>query len=46
MIKVDKRSKDSVYITIGKWVMDRVDNYPTKPYILLYERKKYAKNNK
>ena len=21
MIKVDKRSKDSVYITIGKWVI-------------------------
>ena len=29
-----------------KNLADRVDNYPTKPYILLYERKKYAKNNK
>ena len=25
MIKVDKRSKDSVYITIGKWVI-YIDN--------------------
>ena len=25
---------------------DRVDIYPINPYILLYERKKYAKNNK
>ena len=29
-----------------KNLADRVDNYPTNPYILLYERKKYAKNNK
>ena len=29
-----------------KNLADRVDIYPTNPYILLYERKKYAKNNK
>ena len=27
-------------------LLDRVDIYPINPYILLYERKKYAKNNK
>ena len=32
MIKVDKRSKDSVYITIGKWVI-YIDN-STGEYII------------
>ena len=48
MIKVDKRSKDSVYITIGKWVI-YIDNSTGEQIIdkivVLRGRRQFIVNN-
>ena len=43
MIKVDKRSKDSVYITIGKWVI-YIDNSTGEHIIESWEEWKLKRN--
>ena len=43
MIKVDKRSKDSVYITIGKWVI-YIDNSTGEHIIDSWEEWEIKKN--